>query len=193
MTKPLAAAIALIALFLLPALHAPPAVAQPAPGTYALVTERASARFLVKSPVGQLRAQMTFRDGALVFGPDGSLRDVRAVLRAGSVRARRAALDAMLKGRSGLDVDRHPLIRFEGTGGGLDGDTLVIEGALTIKGVTRQVRFAGPLRVRGPRRIAMTLETEIDRTAFGVTAGRPLYSRFATVRLRLVAVRRRGR
>jgi polyisoprenoid-binding protein YceI len=192
MTATIKATLALCALIVLTALPAPTAAAAPEPGTYRLVPDRATARFIVASPLGRMTARMRFEEGSLSFAPGGDVEAVRAVLRADSVRASRSALDTLLRGRSGLDTARHPLIRFEGTGA-RDGDRLVLEGNLTIRGVTRPARFEGPMTVRGPRRIVMTLESRIDRTAFGITAGRPLYSRFATVRLRLVAVRRRQR
>jgi polyisoprenoid-binding protein YceI len=164
-----------------------------APGQYQVVAERSLARLTVESPVGRVRARLPFRDGAMTVGEDGRILSASAVLAASAIAASRGSVKTLLTRETGLDVARFPVIRFAGSGGRVEDDKIVIEGELTVKETARPVRFEGEVVRSGPRRFAAVLTAEIDRTAFGVTVGRPIYSRFATIRLRLVMIRPRTR
>ena len=72
-----------------------------------------------------------------------------------------------------LDLERHPQLAFRSTRISDNGDGLVVEGELTIKGTTRAVeahgRLTGPVAdPSGNERLALTLEGHIDRTDFGL-------------------------
>jgi polyisoprenoid-binding protein YceI len=72
-----------------------------------------------------------------------------------------------------LDVERHPELAFRSATFRMNGDELVVEGELTIKGVTHRVAARGSvtgpvLDPYGNERLAVTLETVIDRTDFGL-------------------------
>jgi polyisoprenoid-binding protein YceI len=78
-----------------------------------------------------------------------------------------------------FDVERHPAITFESTSFRLDGDQLVVDGDLTIKGETRRVEARGELTpvhedLHGNERIGVQLEAVIDRSHFGVSWNAPL-------------------
>jgi polyisoprenoid-binding protein YceI len=72
-----------------------------------------------------------------------------------------------------FDAERHPELRFESTEIRREGDELVVDGELTIKGVRRPVELRGA--VTGPvddpygkHRLGIELGTTIDRTDFGI-------------------------
>jgi polyisoprenoid-binding protein YceI len=72
-----------------------------------------------------------------------------------------------------FDKDLNPEIVFESTGIARDGDQVVVDGELTVKGVTKPVvargEIAGP--AVGPadsERIGIELETKVDRHDFGL-------------------------
>jgi polyisoprenoid-binding protein YceI len=72
-----------------------------------------------------------------------------------------------------FDAERHPELRFESTEIRRDGDELVVDGELTIKGVRRPVELRGA--VTGPvddpygkHRLGIELGTTIDRSDFGI-------------------------
>jgi polyisoprenoid-binding protein YceI len=80
-----------------------------------------------------------------------------------------------------FDAERHPELTFKADSVRQDGDQLVIDGDLTIKGVTQRVEGRGTLTgpttdIGGNERIGLELETTIDRTAYGLEWNAPLPS-----------------
>src|SRR3954451_4805481 len=72
-----------------------------------------------------------------------------------------------------LDVERYPDLRFRSDAVRREADELVVEGDLMIKGETRRVEARGHISdpitdPYGNVRSALTLETTIDRTDFGI-------------------------
>jgi polyisoprenoid-binding protein YceI len=72
-----------------------------------------------------------------------------------------------------FDAERHPELRFESTEIRRDGDELIVNGELTLKGVTRPVELRGTVTEPvddpyGKRRLGIELETTIDRTDYGI-------------------------
>ena len=72
-----------------------------------------------------------------------------------------------------LDAERHPDLRFRSTAFRQDGDELIAEGELTIKGITRPVEARGRVGQAiedpmGNLHTSVALETVIDRTEFGL-------------------------
>lgn len=90
--------------------------------------------------------------------------------------------DAHLQAPDFFDAARYPQLRFESDSVTLSSDgELMVEGRLTIKGITKPVelrgRFVGTsVDIMGDDRIALELETTIDRTEFGLTWNAPLPS-----------------
>ena len=78
-----------------------------------------------------------------------------------------------------FDTERYPAITFESTSIRLDGDELVVDGDLTIKGETRRIEARGELGpvgedLAGKERVGVQLEASIDRTHFGLSWNAPL-------------------
>ena len=78
-----------------------------------------------------------------------------------------------------FDTERHPAITFESTSFRVDGDELVVDGDLTIKGETRRIEGRGELTplhedLHGKERVGVRLEAAIDRSHFGVSWNAPL-------------------
>jgi polyisoprenoid-binding protein YceI len=78
-----------------------------------------------------------------------------------------------------FDTERHPAITFESTAFRIDGDQLVVDGDLTLKGETRPVQARGQLTpvhedLHGKERVGVQLEASIDRSHFGVSWNAPL-------------------
>jgi polyisoprenoid-binding protein YceI len=91
-----------------------------------------------------------------------------------SIDVRDENLAAHLASAEFFDADAHPEIRFESTAIRVDGEgNLVADGELTVKGHTEAVEAHGRLLhvaadVSGGERIGITLETTVDRRAFGL-------------------------
>jgi polyisoprenoid-binding protein YceI len=80
-----------------------------------------------------------------------------------------------------FDADRHPELTFKSVAVRQDGEQVVIDGDLTIKGVTQRVEGRGTLTgpgtdIGGNERIGLELETTIDRSAYGLDWNAPLPS-----------------
>ena len=78
-----------------------------------------------------------------------------------------------------FDTARYPELRFESTSVETRGDELIVEGALTIKDVTRPVGLKGRLVGAGPDpygndRIGIELAGTVNRTEFGLNWNAPL-------------------
>lgn len=92
---------------------------------------------------------------------------------AAGARAGAAFADAAMKGPSVLWVDAHPLIRFVSRRVRPDGSGALIDGDLTVRGVTRPVTFAAKLfrpadRAAGDKsRLTIRLTGSVSRSAFG--------------------------
>jgi len=114
-----------------------------------------------------------FRDyeASLVSAPEGL--ELRGTVRVESFDVQDEQLRPHVMSPEFLDVERHPELTFQSAEFRQDGGDLVIEGELTIAGTTRQV--VAPARVGQPvedpfgnERVAVALETVVDRTDFGL-------------------------
>jgi polyisoprenoid-binding protein YceI len=87
--------------------------------------------------------------------------------------------DGHLQSPDFFDTARHPELRFASTSVGSEGGELVVEGDLTIRGVTKPVELRGHfvgsgLDPYGNERIGVELAGVVDRTDFGLTWNAPL-------------------
>jgi polyisoprenoid-binding protein YceI len=87
--------------------------------------------------------------------------------------------DAHLQSPDFFDVARYPEITFQSTSVELQGDEVVVQGDLTIKGITKPVELKGHFLgtgtdLVGSDRIALELSGTIDRTDFGLNWNAPL-------------------
>jgi polyisoprenoid-binding protein YceI len=87
--------------------------------------------------------------------------------------------DAHLASPDFFDADRHPELTFSSTDVQYEGDRLVVEGDLTMKGVAQPVTLTGIFAGTaadpwGNDRIGIELETTIDRTQWGIEWNAPL-------------------
>ena len=87
--------------------------------------------------------------------------------------------DGHLQSPDFFDTQRYPELRFESTSIGSDGDELVVQGNLTIKGTTKPVELRGTYAGSdndpwGNERIGLELSGAVDRTDFGLEWNAPL-------------------
>jgi polyisoprenoid-binding protein YceI len=101
---------------------------------------------------------------------------VEASIEAASIETRDSQRDAHLRSADFLHVEKFPTLHFKSTGISIvKAGELSVEGDLTIRGVTRKVRFAveGPTPPTrdpwGNTRVAVSAITKIDRKDFGLT------------------------
>jgi polyisoprenoid-binding protein YceI len=87
--------------------------------------------------------------------------------------------DGHLQSPDFFDTQRFPELRFESTSVRSLGEELVVEGDLTIKGITKPVELRGEyvataVDVSGNDRIGIELAGTVDRTEFGLNWNAPL-------------------
>jgi len=97
----------------------------------------------------------------------------------GSVDVKDENLAGHLQSPDFFDAERYPEIGFTAKEISLEGETVTVEGDLTIKGVTHAADVIGTVTAPltdpyGRERIGLTLETRVDRTRFGVSWNNPL-------------------
>ena len=97
-----------------------------------------------------------------------------------SIDVKDEQLNGHLQAPDFFDAERHPEISFRATElHRLDDDRVEGSGELTIKGVTQPVQLTGKIAATtvtdpmGRERLGLKLETEIDRTKYGVSWNAP--------------------
>jgi polyisoprenoid-binding protein YceI len=115
------------------------------------------------------------RGGLSIPADDITSASIVAEIDTASIATRDPQRDAHLKSADFLDVENFPLITFRSSRIESDGGTLVIEGELTIHGVTRNVMLevdSIPVPTQDPwgnLRLAGAATTKIHRKDFGLT------------------------
>lgn len=153
---------------------------------YRVDAQRSSLEFGVRGPIGRIAATMRFAGGTIIIAPSGQILSAEIIVDATSLNAP-GFVKGRLAGSKGLDVAKHPRMVFRATQVTQRGGEITIAGDLTMRGVTKPARFSGTIRGPNAGLLAINVSAEVDRTAWGITAGRPLYSRRANVGITLNA------
>jgi polyisoprenoid-binding protein YceI len=151
---------------------------QTATTTWKIDPAHSVAEFKVKHiMIANVKGQFSKISGAL-FLDESDLANsrVEATIEAASIHTRDEQRDAHLKSADFFDVEQFPTLHFKSHGISIvrDGE-LSVEGDLSIRGVTRKVRFAveGPTPPTkdpwGNTRVAVSASTKINRKDFGLT------------------------
>jgi polyisoprenoid-binding protein YceI len=143
-------------------------------GTWVLDPVHSTIGFELPYLAGTFRGHFTDVDAKLTAD------SLTGSARVASVDVKDENLAAHLQSPEFFDAERHPELRFESTDirrG--EGDEVVVDGELTIKGITKPVEARGTLE--GPavtfgdvNKVGLTLEAIIDRTEFGLNWNAPL-------------------
>lgn len=137
-------------------------------GTFAVDPVHSSVEFAVRH-----LGINTFRAGFDEFEADLTDGVLTGRVPVSSVRIANADLKGHVLAEDFLDAERAPYVEFRSAAFTLDGETAEVRGDLTIRGTTLPVVAHGT--VRGPAQsphgatiLAVELEAEVDRTAFGL-------------------------
>ncbi len=148
-------------------------------GTWTLDPVHSSAGFAVKHMVvSTFRGRFENFDAKLEVAEDGTA-NLTGTVDADSIVVKDPNLAGHLKAPDFFDVERYPELRFEARQLRREGDELVVEGDLTIKGNTHPLEARGT--IAGPHQniadkttLGITLEAVIDRTKYGLDWNAPL-------------------
>ena len=147
-------------------------------GHWQLDPTHSSASFAVKHMgVATFRGRFEKFDVTLNVSEDST--ELLGTVDVSSLKVKDENLQGHLAAPDFFDLERYPEIHFRSDSIRRDGDELIVDGELTIKGNTRAIEargeIAGPAVTLGDYvKLGITLETIIDRTAFGLNWNAPL-------------------
>jgi polyisoprenoid-binding protein YceI len=129
--------------------------------------------------VSKVRGRFATFTGEIVTGEDVTDSSVNVSIDPASIDTGNNQRDGHLRSTDFFDVEHYPMWTFRSTGVRPDGDGFVVDGELTIKGVTRAIPLAVDLNGVGPDSVGVTRAgfsawTTIDRNDFGVDLKMPL-------------------
>src|SRR4051794_3036878 len=149
-------------------------------GTWDIDASHSTVGFSVRHMmVSKVRGYFREFSGEIVTAADPSQSSVTATIGMDSIDTRQEQRDAHIKSADFFDVGNHTVMTFRSTGVLNKGEDWVVEGDLTIKGITKPVTLAlelngfGPDAYGGPR-AGFSGKTEISRKAFGVDIDMPM-------------------
>jgi polyisoprenoid-binding protein YceI len=142
-------------------------------GTWNADTVHSSLAFEVPYAVATFGGEVTDFEVSLA---DGVL---AGKARIASLQVKDESLEAHLQSPEFFDAERHPELTFVSKEIRRDGDTVEIDGDLTLKGITRPATLAGTITGPavdhfGATRVGFKLQTVVDRTQFEMKWNMPL-------------------
>jgi len=146
------------------------------PGTYALDPSHSEVGFVARhAMVTKVRGYFRGLAGTITVAEDFADSTASATMAVASVDTGSPDRDAHLRSGDFFDADTYPDIAFVSTGlRGVDGHEFVLDGHLTIKGITRpvslDVEFEGAATDPfGHDRIGFSASTDVERGEWGLT------------------------
>ncbi|WP_426563518.1 YceI family protein [Angustibacter sp. McL0619] len=145
-------------------------------GTWTIDASHTEVGFVVRHMmVSKVKGRFSKVEGTITVAEDLLDSSVEATVSAASIDTRDENRDNHLRSADFFDVETHPEWTFRSTGLRPDGSDYLLDGDLTLKGVTRPVTFelefngaaANPL-AGGKPTAGFSAETEISRKDFGL-------------------------
>ncbi len=149
-------------------------------GTWTIDPVHSNVSFVVRHlGVTKVRGRFTDFEGEIVTAEDIRDSSVTATMRAAGVDTTNEQRDEHVRNADFLDAENHPTLSFRSTGIRVDGEDYLIDGELTLRGVTRPVTLTAELggfgdgMTEGSTIVGVSAHTEINRSDFGVGEGIP--------------------
>jgi polyisoprenoid-binding protein YceI len=147
-------------------------------GTYQGVPVHSMATFAVKYLVSSFRGRFEDFESDLTVDENGNA-VLNGTVKADTIVVKDENLAGHLKSPDFFDTEQYPEIKFTSLKLTVDGESVTVDGDLTIKDQTHAITgtgtFAGPTEdFMGNTKVGLTLETVIDRTQFGLNWNAPL-------------------
>jgi polyisoprenoid-binding protein YceI len=149
-------------------------------GTWDIDATHSDVSFSVRHlMVSKVRGRFNSVSGRLVTGTDLLDSSVTAEIDVNSFDTGNAQRDEHIRSADFLHTAEFPTMTYRSTAVRWDGDNLVVDGELTLHGVTRQVPLAVELTGFGPdpyggTRLGLSATTKINRKDFGIDIDLPL-------------------
>lgn len=143
-------------------------------GTWTIDAVHSEVGFSVRHMmVSKVRGKFTKFGGELVTADDVLGSSVTAEIDLASIETGAEQRDAHLRSPDFFDTENHPLMTYRSTAIRQDGEDFIVDGELTLKGVTRSVPLKLEVNGFGPdayggTRAGFSATAEINRQDFGV-------------------------
>ena len=129
--------------------------------------------------VSKVRGNFTKFEGQIVTAEDPLQSSATATIDTTSFDTSNEQRNNDIKGENFLDVANHPTMTYRSTGVRTEGDEIIVDGDLTIRGITRPVALTVEVNGFGPdpyggTRAGFSATGEINRTDYGITANMAL-------------------
>jgi len=150
-------------------------------GTWVIDPTHSEVGFSVRHlMVSKVRGRFASFEGTFVTAEDPLDSTVEASIDVSSVDTNNADRDAHLRSADFFDVEQHPEFSYRSTGIRVDDGDLVVDGELTLHGVTASVPLALevhgflPESPFGDHRVGFSATGEVSRKVFGISFDHPL-------------------
>jgi polyisoprenoid-binding protein YceI len=129
--------------------------------------------------VSKVRGEFTEFDAVLTTAPNPLDSHVEATIKLDSISTRNEQRDNHIRSADFFEVDQYPEMTYTSTGVRYDGDEIVVDGELTLKGITRPVPLSVELSGFGPdayggTRAGFSATATINRKDFDVNFQIPM-------------------
>jgi Uncharacterized conserved protein len=129
--------------------------------------------------VSKVRGRFAAFGGEIITGEDITGSAVTATIDAASIDTNNEQRNGHIRSADFFDVENHPTWTYRSTGVRTEGDDVIVDGDLTIKGVTRSVPLTLEVNGFGPdayggTRAGFSASATINRNDFGVDIAMPL-------------------
>jgi polyisoprenoid-binding protein YceI len=154
-------------------------------GTWTIDPMHSDVGFAVRHlMISKVRGRFDSFEGQIVTGTDLLNSSVTATIDLTSIDTNNKQRDDHIRSADFFEVDKYPTMTYRSTGLRRDGDEYILEGELTLKGVTRPVPLKLEVNGFGPdpfaadpakgARAGFTATGEINRTDFGISFNGPI-------------------
>ncbi len=149
-------------------------------GTWTIDPVHSDVSFTVRHlMVSKVRGQFRDFSGTIVTGATLDASSVTATIDLASLDTRNEQRDAHIRSADFFDVAKYPTMTYRSTGVRAEGSGWVVDGELTLKGVTRAVPLRLELNGFGPDpyggvRAGFSATAQINRRDFGVDITLPM-------------------
>ncbi len=143
-------------------------------GTWAIDPVHTDVGFVVRHMVvAKVRGRFTKFEGQIVTGENPADSSVTATIDLTSIDTGNQQRDDHIRSADFFEVETYPTMTYRSTGVRQDGNDLILDGQLTLKGVTKNVPLRLELNGFGPdayggTRAGFTATADINRRDFGV-------------------------
>jgi polyisoprenoid-binding protein YceI len=149
-------------------------------GTWAIDPVHSEVSFTVRHMmVSKVRGRFDTFEGTIVTAANPLDSTVTASVDLSSINTGQEQRDAHIRSADFFEVEKHTHMTFASTGIRVDGGDFLLDGDLTLKGITRPVTFKLDVNGFGPdayggTRVGFSATTEINRSDFGVNFNGPI-------------------